>query len=269
MIRGRPGEPDQASRHGSGPGYESAFVGDGATRELPRTRRRIAVCQSNYIPWKGYFDLIAHVDEFVLLDDVQYTKGDWRNRNRVKAPGGARWLTVPVTRGHHRRRILDATIADPRWHVRHLSTLRHYYRHAPCFAEMEGWLSGLYDLAGLSRLSEVNVVLIRAVCALLGIGTRISRSTDYATSVDRHERLIEICRGTGADVYVTGPRARSYLDEARFADAGIGVIYFPFGAYRQYPQPHPPFDHHVSVIDLILCTGQRARRYFRAEESSS
>lgn len=224
--------------------------------------KKVAILQSNYVPWKGYFDIIAAVDEFIVYDCVQYTKNDWRNRNQIKTPQGKAWLTVPV-----RQRSLDQTIeqtevADPGCFRKHWNTFRQNYAKAPCIDYCVQALEPLFlDLASSRQLSEVNVRMIRAVCDLLGIATPIHDANEFDLSGDRNERLISICRQAGAAVYLSGPAAKFYLDDAGFSRAGIDVEWMRYDGYREYAQPHPPFDHHVSVLDLLACVGAKAPLY--------
>ena len=157
---------------------------------------RLAAVQSCYIPWKGYFDLLASVDHFVLYDDVQYTKNDWRNRNRSKTRSGPRWITIPVrTTGRFGQKIQEAEIDGSGWAARHVRILRDAYARAPAFRQLSPWLEELYAQAGRERhLSRVNELFIRAVCDLLGIETRITSAADYSLPEDRIERLVALCR---------------------------------------------------------------------------
>jgi hypothetical protein len=227
--------------------------------------KTVAIVQSNYIPWKGYFDLIARVDEFVLYDDMQYTRRDWRNRNRVKTPHGVQWLTVPVeVKGKYHQRIKDTLVSDRAWARSHWQTIQHSYARAPHFASYRDRLAELYARAGaLTRLSEINCLFLTAICGMLGIRTRISWSMDYRLADERTERLVEICRQAGATEYVSGPAARAYMDESRFAAAGIALTYMDYAGYPEYPQLYPPFEHAVSVLDLILNTGEDAPAFMK------
>jgi hypothetical protein len=230
------------------------------------SRKRVAIVQSSYIPWKGYFDLIRAADEFILLDDVQFTRRDWRSRNRIKTQHGLAWLTIPVrTKGLYHQRIQDTYVADPRWGETHWATLRANYARAPFFREYEEKIAALYvPRSGDERLSDVNVRFITAACALLGITTPITWSTDHGAPAGKNERLIELCRKAGADEYLSGPSAREYIDEAQFTAAGIQVRFVDYGGYREYPQPWPPFEHHVSVLDLLFSVGPDAPQYLKA-----
>jgi WbqC-like protein family len=227
--------------------------------------RRVAVTQSNYIPWKGYFDLIARVDELVLYDDVQYTRRDWRNRNRVKTPQGTRWLTIPVkTRGRYHQRIDETEVSDPGWAAEHWAVISRSYASAPHFTRYETRLDELYRSAAEEAfLSAVNERFLRALCDLLGIDTAISRSGGHAREAGRTERLVALSRRAGASEYVCGPASRGYLEEGAFAEAGIAVSYMDYSGYPEYPQLHPPFEHRVSVIDLLLNTGPDAPRFMK------
>ncbi|HEY9057050.1 MAG TPA: WbqC family protein [Aurantimonas sp.] len=226
--------------------------------------KRVAIVQSNYIPWKGYFDLIAAVDEFVLYDDVQFTQQDWRNRNLIKTPKGTRWLTVPVPKKSRiQRTIRDTPIqSGTDWCRDHWASLQGNYRQAECFAEIAEIIEPLYRCP-YADLSTVNETFIRAICEFLGIGTKLSSSSDYRLDGDRTERLVGICTQTKADVYVSGPAAKDYLDEVSFAAEGIGVEWYDYSCYPSYPQMWGEFVHGVSVLDLLFNCGKEAPRYMK------
>ena len=224
-----------------------------------RSGKRIAVVQSSYIPWKGYFDLMRRVDEFVLFDDVQFTRRDWRNRNRIKTPQGLTWLTIPVeTKGNYRRAIKDMRVSDPTWSSKHWTTIRHAYSKAPCFVEYGSRVEELYGGASHERLSEINFYFLAALRDMLGIDTPITWSMDYEVAGRKSERLVSLCRQAGATEYLSGPTARSYLDEDMFSKEGVDVLWMDYEGYPEYEQLHPPFEHRVSVLDLIFHTGRRA-----------
>jgi hypothetical protein len=222
--------------------------------------KRIAIIQSNYIPWKGYFDVINLADEFFLYDTVQYTTDDWRNRNRIKTPRGPQWLTIPVKR-RFGQLIVDVEVSDPSWAKRHWKTLLQNYAKAPCFSDYRDRMEGLYLESDQTHLSAINERFIRAIADLLGIATLISPAPPTDPDAPPTRRLVEICRQSGAAVYLTGPAARAYLDERDFADAGIRVEYMDYSGYPEYPQLFPPFDHRVSVLDLLFNAGPDAPRY--------
>jgi hypothetical protein len=223
--------------------------------------KRVAILQSNYVPWKGYFDLIASVDEFVLYDDMQYTRRDWRNRNRIKTPGGLQWLTVPVqVKGRYEQTIRETLIDGAAWCESHWKALSLNYRRTPGFSATAAWLEPIYRQPW-THLSVLNRALIEAVCQRLDIPTRLSNSWDYELQAERSERLASICEQAGASVYVSGPAARDYLDESVFAHRGISVEWFSYGPYPEYPQPWGAFEHGVSILDLLFCCGSEARRF--------
>ena len=217
--------------------------------------KRVAIVQSCYIPWKGYFDLINLADEFILYDDRQYTRRDWRNRNRIKTAQGTKWLTIPVeVKGRYHQRIDQTRISDPGWAELHWKTLQHAYATAPHFDEYRSTLEALYATSG-RMLSAINRRFLDALCEVLGIGTKLSWSTDYIAEGAKTERLVNLCIAADANVYLSGPRAREYLEEERFSDAGILLEYIDYTGYPEYPQPHPPFDHNVTILDLLFSTG--------------
>jgi hypothetical protein len=226
--------------------------------------KRVAIIQSNYIPWKGYFDIIARVDEFILLDDVQYTKRDWRNRNRIKTKDGLAWLTIPVhSKGESSALIREMRISEPGWNRKHWETIRRNYAKSACFREYEPILEDLFLGCQGEFLTQVNHWFIEGVCRILGIRTKISFSMDYETVEGKNERLISLCLQAGGTEYLSGPAAQGYMDEAQFAKEGIAVAYMDYSGYPEYRQLYPPFEHGVSIIDLILNEGPDAKRFMK------
>jgi hypothetical protein len=225
--------------------------------------KRIAIVQSSYIPWKGYFDLIRSVDAFILLDNVQFTRRDWRSRNRIKTRHGLAWLSIPVhTRGRYTQLIQETTTSDPAWARRHWQTVRANYAKAPYFDLYADRLETLYEHPS-ARLSEINHAFIAATCDTLGITTPITWSSEYETRQTPTERLIDLCRAVGGAEYLSGPSARDYLDIAAFDAAGVAVQFADYSGYPEYAQPYGPFEHSVSVLDLLFCTGPRALEFMK------
>jgi len=227
--------------------------------------KTIAVVQSNYVPWRGYFDLINSVDEFILLDDVQYTRRDWRNRNVIKSSTGLLWLTIPVhVKGKYLQKIKDTEVIDDKWAHAHWRSIIHNYSQAKHFPAYREVFEGLYVQKGDKLLSQINYRFIVGICRILGIGTRLSWSMDYNLIGDKTERLVDLCRQAGATQYLSGPSARAYLNEDLFRNEGIGVSYMDYSGYREYGQPNPPFEPGVSIIDLIFNEGPRAAEYMKS-----
>lgn len=227
--------------------------------------KRVAIVQSNYIPWKGYFDLINMVDEFILMDDVQYTRRDWRNRNLIKTPNGLKWLTIPVNvSGRYYEKIREIGVSDPQWPRRHWDTIRANYAEASCFKEQRPMLEALYLETEETLLSQINLRFLKAICGFLGIKTKLSWSMDYRVVEGKSERLLELCRQAGASKYLSGPSAKAYLDEKLFAAHGIQVCWMDYSGYAEYPQLYPPFEHGVSILDLILNQGASAPKHMKS-----
>ncbi len=222
--------------------------------------KRIAVFQSNYIPWKGFFDLINSVDEFVLDDDVQYTKQSWRNRNRIKTPQGLLWLTVPV-HAHFPAKINQVAVAGAQWRQKHWHAVESSYRRAPGWRTYSMVLHQMWQQADQPMLSEVNGHCLKILCGLMGIRTPLRRSEEFGVSGERNQRIIAICRACDADRLLNGPSARQHMDEEQFRRAGIRVDYADYSRYPEYPQPHGNFEHQVSIVDLLLCCGEDFPRY--------
>ena len=223
--------------------------------------RRVAILQSNYIPWKGYFDIIHDVDLFVFYDDVQFTRRDWRSRNRIKTRQGSVWLSVP-TSGNRSQKIFEVELADPGWQTRHWKTLRHVYGKTPFFGRYRGILQDVYLGRRWTHLSELNRCLTRLIAHdILGVRTRFADSRDFKANGAKQGRILELVEKTGASVYVSGPAARSYLDEAPFESLGVTLVWKDYSGYPEYPQLSTPFEHAVSVVDLLFHVGPDAPRY--------
>lgn len=225
--------------------------------------KKVAIVQSNYIPWKGYFDMIAAVDEFILFDDMQFTRRDWRNRNLIKTPQGLQWLTVPVqVKGKYTQKIRDTALLGDDWAESHWKSLSLNYARAAHFVLAKQVFEPLYGRR-FESLTQLNRHFIEAVCGFLGITTRISNSWDYDLQDGKSERLADLCAQAGGGVYVSGPAARDYLDERVFVERGIAVEWFDYDGYPTYPQLWGEFEHGVTILDLIFNCGPDAARYMK------
>ena len=234
---------------------------------LSHPAKVIVILQSNYIPWKGYFDLMAAADEFLIFDEAQYTKNDWRNRNKIVLEGRTHWLTIPVsTSGQLGERVDAMRIAKPGWAQSHWTTIAQAYRRAPYFNWAAPVLKDAFSAAGeLTRLTEINELMLRAVAGLIDIRTPITR----AGAIPRKTlgptlRLVEICRATNATAYISGPSAKAYLDLKIFEDAGISLLYSNYAGYPEYDQSMVPFEHGVSMLDVLFRCGPEARNHLKS-----
>ena len=226
--------------------------------------KKIAILQSNYIPWKGYFDMIAVVDEFILYDDMQYTRRDWRNRNKIKTPQGEKWLTVPVkVKGKYYQQIKDTEIDGQDWRLSHWTAITQNYKTAPHFEEIAIWLKPLYLDVSYSNISSMNRTFIEAVCHYLGITTRISNSWDYFLIDGKTERLADLCVQAGGTEYISGPAAKDYVAENVFRNLGVTLTWFDYAGYSEYPQLWGGFIHGVTILDLLFNCGKESSRYMR------
>jgi hypothetical protein len=227
--------------------------------------KRVAILQSNYIPWKGYFDLIDLVDEFIVYDAVQYTRRDWRNRNKIKTKDGLQWLTIPVlVKGKFLQRIDETELRDASWIEEHLAAISHAYARAPHFRKHEPWLKDLYRSAPSTTIAAVNLHFLRALCERLNITTPLVDCTEYALVEGQTERLVSLCVQAGATEYISGPAARAYIDPVRFSDANITLRYKSYAGYEEYPQQFPPFEHGVTILDVLFNEDEPLTRYLQA-----
>jgi hypothetical protein len=223
---------------------------------------RIAVIQSCYVPWKGFFDLIGRCDEFVIYDRMQYVKRHWHNRNRIKTANGLEWLTIPVvTKGRFEQPIDEVEIEKP-WADKHWRALELAYQRAAFFDHYAATVKSWYERADKqARLTDVNEIFLRGIAGLLGLKTRIVRDRSYPAGGTKTERLLGIARAAGADHYLSGPSAQEYFDESLFTAAGITPEWMSYEGYPEYPQLYGGFEHGVTALDLLFNTGADAPRY--------
>lgn len=224
---------------------------------------KAAIIQSNYIPWKGYFDIINAVDLFIFYDDVQYTKRDWRNRNCIKTPAGIKWLTVPCVASRHQL-ISEVTISDAHWQQKHWRTINHHYSRAKYFNKYKPFFEEIYIGRTWNNLSDMNQYVIKKISReILHIETRFDDSRKYSLTSKGEKRILDLLSSCGADSYLSGPSAESYINEDHFRDANIKLHWMDYSEYPTYQQFYPPFNHHISIIDLLFHKGPYATSFMK------
>jgi len=222
---------------------------------------KIAILQSNYIPWKGYFHIIQKADQFVFLDTAQYTQRDWRNRNKIKSPDGDLWLTVP-TNGTQSTRICDVKIDNcNKWYQDHFKTIRSNYKKCKYFDFYYNFIENLYLKREWENLWELNQFLIKGISRMLDITTKFHNSFDFELIEGKNEKIISIIKQLGGDHYITGPAAKNYIDPELFEKNEIYLEYMNYTEYPKYDQPWGKFNHQVSILDLLFCTGLNASKF--------
>ncbi len=230
---------------------------------------KVLITQSNYIPWKGFFDSIAMVDTYVVYDDMQYTRQDWRNRNIIKTEQGLKWLTIAVEmKGRLNKKIREIKIADKNWNKSHISTIKQSYKNAVHYKEMIDWIEPLYRNCDFEFLTDINSHFIKNINHFLNINTHIVYSSDFNLLDDRNERLVNICKELGADKYLSGPKAKDYIDEELFLKNKLKIEYIDYSNYPVYSQLHGEFEHGVSVLDLIFNQGTKAINFLKYSNSN-
>lgn len=222
---------------------------------------KVVVMQSNYIPWKGYFDLIASADLFIFYDDVQYTKNDWRNRNIIKSLTGNLWLTIPC--GPDINRLINEVRVDNLdWQRRHYDLIKRSYETAPFWNYCSSLMEKIYLTTKWKFLSDLNMQIIQTISSkYLELGTKFQSSSQYNLKGKKQDRLLDLLEQVGASKYITGPLAKNYLDEKKFEMQGIELFYLNYEEYLPYTQLYPPFDHKVSVLDLLVSEGPNAKQF--------
>lgn len=222
----------------------------------------ISILQSNYIPWKGYFDIIAKSDVFVIYDEVQFTKNDWRNRNLIKTINGLQWLSIPVRQLNLSQKIYETNVLRDDWIKKHISTLQTNYGRAPFFKDFKDAIFDIYSLQ-TNNLSEINKAFIQGICKILEIDTKIIDSRELDLQGDKVERLVTACKKLNASKYLSGPAAKSYINENQFTENNIELEWMDYSGYKEYNQLFPPFEHGVTILDLLFNEGPNARNFLK------
>lgn len=227
---------------------------------------KIAILQSNYLPWKGVFDLINRVDVFVFLEDAQYTKRDWRNRNRIVTSHGPQWITVPVkNKGRFLQKLSEVQIETSYdWQRKHFTSFERNYSKAPFFDENRWIIEQIYLEKEWESLSELNIFTTKLLCQTLDIKTKFLKSYEIHATGEKNERIIEICRSLKSSCYVSGPSARSYINQKKFQKNGIEIEYMRY-QYPEYRQLYGTFCHQISIMDVIFNCGPEASMYIRSK----
>jgi len=227
---------------------------------------KIAILQPSYIPWIGYFDQMDRVDRFVYLDDVQFTRRDWRNRNRIRTPQGSAWLTVPILqKSRYRQSLKDARI-DPSspWRRKHCEALRSNYSRAPYFDLYFPALKSIYN-KDYRFLTDLCYVGIEFLAKSLKINTPTLRSSEMKAEGSKGGRILGICENLQAKHYLSGDSAENYLDPEAFEARRIGL---EFQRYRhpEYKQCFPGFVPYLSAVDLLFNCGEKGLEILRGPD---
>ncbi len=226
--------------------------------------KKIAILQSNYIPWKGYFDLINMVDLFIFHDDLQYTKNDWRNRNKIKTEKGLEWLTIPCG-SSEKRLICEVCLDEIKWQKKHWEKLRVNYKSAKYFDLYREFFEDIYLYKTWNNLSELNQFLIKNISTeILGSNTAFEDSRNYDLKMKKGERVIELLKKAGAGSYLSGPSAKKYISNKVFENEGIDIQWMDYSGYLEYNQLHQPFEHGVTILDLIFNEGPNAINFMKS-----
>jgi len=217
---------------------------------------KVAVHQPNFLPYLGYFDKARQVDTFVILDDVEFTKGGFTNRNKVKKPNGTMWLTVPVT-GDTMVPINEVLIADHLdWQEHHVKTIGHMYGKAEHYESIWPKFEEAYN-KDWKYLAEFNMCLLQICFSLLDINCDIVFSSELdVTAEEGSERILQICQELNANHYLSGVSGRDYLEKADYAEKGVELSFQDF-EHPVYPQQFGDFIPNLSVIDYLMNVGAK------------
>ncbi len=222
------------------------------------------ILQSNYIPWKGYFDLINMADTFIIYDEVQFTKNDWRNRNKIKSANGLIWLTIPVQQVKLDQKICETVVVNNVWRKKHWNSINLAYTKAPYFKLYKSIFEELYLNNSEQNLSKINVAFLSTIANILHIQTKIIPSTDLVLTTGKTQRLVDLCEQVGANNYLSGAAAQAYLDISLFNKHQIKVSWMDYSGYPVYNQLYSGFEPQVSILDLIFNEGPNAINYMKS-----
>ncbi len=227
--------------------------------------KKVAILQSNYIPWKGYFDLINIVDEFILYDDMQYTRRDWRNRNKIKTPQGLQWLTIRVEiKGKFFQKINETKVSEKDWAKKHWQSILRNYSKSKYFKDYKDIFEEMYLNCEEEYLSQINYKFITTINEILEIKTKLRWSNEFKLVDGQTEKLLGICKDCNAEIYISGPAAKDYFDEELAKKENIKVEWMDYSGYKEYEQLNPPFEHRVSILDLIFNEGTNAKNFMKS-----
>ena len=225
--------------------------------------QRVAILQSNYIPWKGYFDIIGKSDIFIFHDDLQYTKSDWRNRNYIKTKNGKELLTVPCGRNENRL-IKDVNLTNNDWQLKHWRKIEESYLSAKYFNYAKSILKPIYLDIKWENLSVMNQHIIKFFSyEILDFHVKFMNSTDFNLSETKGLRVLELLKKINAKYYLSGPAAKDYLNTDYFKLNNIEIEWMDYSNYKEYPQLFPPFDHNVSIIDMLMNLGPDLKKFMK------
>ena len=224
---------------------------------------KVIITQSNYIPWKGYFSYMREATHLVLYDDMQYTKRDWRNRNKLISSDGPKWLSIPIdVKGKFHQKINEAQVSDESWGEKHWNFIKNNYGKAKYFFEYEKHFKNLFLENTSSYLSDINLGFIKKIIELLNIEITILSSKEFDLKGNRTEKLVNICTDLCASKYFTAPAAKNYIEESLFSIRNIEIEYYNYDGFIKYKQNWDGFSHEVSILDMFFNLGPDTINYF-------
>ena len=223
----------------------------------------VAIHQPQYLPWIGYFDKLDRADVFVLLDNVQYKKNEWQNRNRIRTSQEWQWITVPVLYNYPEKINAVRINNTIDWRRKHLNALVYNYSKAPFFKEHQLFFEEIFS-NHWENLVEINLHIIRYLNRALGINKEIVLASRLLPREEPTERLVDICKLVQADTYLSGKDGAKYINFDTFAQANIQVTFQDFH-HPVYSQLHEPFEPFMSIADLLFNHGRNSLEIIRSQ----
>lgn len=225
-------------------------------KKIKSNKNVVAIHQPNYIPWSGYFYKIHMSDIFVFLDDVQYTKNSFINRNRIKGSNGVQWLTIPIN-SKFGQNINEIALFDTKWTNVHMKTLDACYKKAMYYEKYREELFDLYR-DNYDNLCMLNIAFIKKISYWIGLSCEFYLSSEASARGSADDRLIDIVKWCNGRTYLSGKGGKNYQSESKFSDAGIQLKYYDFTP-PEYPQVWGEFVEGLSIIDLLFNNGDTSK----------
>lgn len=216
----------------------------------------VTIHQPDFLPWLGFFDRWKKSDIYIVLDDVQFLRRGWHNRDRIKTPQGVKWLTIPVKKsGRYLQQIRDVEIdSGSEWAKGHLGIIKASYGKAPNYGRFYPFIEKIY-IKRHARLMDLNMDFLRFISSVLEIKTPVVFSSALKTEKTGTERLLELVRVVGGDTYMTGLGSKDYLEEALFGKEGIKVLWQEF-EHPVYRHMYGDFEKGLSTLDYLMMDGK-------------
>ena len=223
---------------------------------LKTSQKIVAICQPNFLPWLGYIEMGHRADVYVMLDDVQFPKQEWVNRNRIpdSSDRGWKWLSIPIKKSSHQVKINQVEISyDKPWQSRIIRSIDQIYRQSPCFQDYRDELTEILESHWI-YLVELNLTLIKWIYNKLGMSDNLILSSDLNVELERDDKLVEICARLDATTFLANNGSKGFIDPSNFHSRNVSFVFQNY-THPTYDVANREFTPYLSIIDLIFHEG--------------